>query len=162
MLGEENATNHVRSHCIDLVKHRTEQVAACDLTLPPPMPRRLAEAWFRPHCALTLISLQLTGNPPGGQPAELGFGGGHLIQNALSPVPQADPLQMQDYSSATGNKSPIAPLCAVNVNSHHGREKQHICCGTSVSCWRRACNAGLVSPCLGCTSYYWISDYDIM
>lgn len=81
----------------------------------------LADAWFRPRFALTLVSLQLTGNPPGGQPAELGFGGGHLIQNALSSLPRTDPLQMQDYSSATGNESPIAPLYADNANSQHGR-----------------------------------------
>lgn len=96
-------------------------VATCDLILPRPMLGLLTDAWFRPRFALTLVSLQLTGNPPGGQPAELGFGGGHLIQSALSSLPRTDPLQMQDYSSATGNESPIAPLYADNGNSQHGR-----------------------------------------
>lgn len=55
------------------------------------------------------------------------------LQNALSPVPRTDPLQMQDYSSATGNESPIAPLWADNANSHHGRQKQYTCCDTFIS-----------------------------
>lgn len=69
-------------------------------------------------------------DPPGGQPAELGFGGGHLIQNTLSPVPWTDPLQMQDYSSAAGDESPIALLCVDNANSRHGRQKEYTCCDT--------------------------------
>lgn len=47
------------------------------------------------------------------------------LQNALSPVPRTDPLQMQDYSSATGNESPIAPLQEDNANSRYARLKQY-------------------------------------
>lgn len=68
--------------------------------------------------------------PPGGQPGELGFGGGHLIPSTECFVssPRTDPLQMQDYSSATGKESPIAPLQVDNANSHQARQRQCTCC----------------------------------
>lgn len=100
--------------------------------------------------ALTLISLQLTGSPPVGSLQSWALVADTWYTLCLQ-SPKTDHLQMQDYGSATGTESPIAPLCADNANSHHGRQKEYTSWATFLKI------PFIYQMHIWCTSAYWLA-----